>query len=104
VVISTSSLKKITEVKLWVDGNEVKRWDERPFEGSFNMSTGPHTLKVRAVDKDGASNEREIRIGVNVPWDWSPSPIPTMTPTASPTLIPSLIPSIIPTITGVGLT
>jgi 1A family penicillin-binding protein len=104
VVISTSSLKKITEVKLWVDGNEVKRWDERPFEGNFNMSTGPHTLKVRAVDKDGVSNEREIRIGVNVPWDWSPSPIPTMTPKPSPTLIPSLIPSIIPTITGVGLT
>ncbi|KKQ31872.1 MAG: Penicillin-binding protein, 1A family [Candidatus Shapirobacteria bacterium GW2011_GWF2_37_20] len=103
VKISTSSLKKITEVKLWVDGSEVKTWNERPFEGNFNMSTGPHTLKVRAVDKDGASNEREIRIGVNVAWDWSPSPTPTITPIPSPVLIPTLFlsptPIISPTVT-----
>lgn len=104
IKISTSSLKKIVEVKLWVDGSEVKRWGERPFEGSFNMSNGPHSLKIRAVDKDGASNEREIHIGVNVPWDWSPSPTPTMTPiptlTLIPTLIPTLFPSISPIVTG----
>ncbi|HBP50970.1 TPA: hypothetical protein DD455_01380 [Candidatus Shapirobacteria bacterium] len=96
-------MKKITEVKLWVDGSEVKTWNERPFEGNFNMSTGPHTLKVRAVDKDGASNEREIRIGVNVAWDWSPSPTPTITPIPSPVLIPTLFlsptPIISPTVT-----
>jgi len=104
VKISTSSLKKITEVKLWIDGSEVKTWNERPFEGSFNMSTGPHTLKVKATDKDGASNERQIQIGVNVPWDWSPSPTPTMTPipTLTPILIPTSIPTAIPT--GIGLT
>jgi len=99
-------------VKLWVDGTEIKTWNERPFEGSFNMSTGPHTLKVRAMDINGASNERQIQIGVNVPWDWSPSPTPTITPTPSPTtlptiipsLVPSLVPTLTPTITGVGLT
>lgn len=102
VKVNTSSLKKIVEVKLWVDGSEVKKWDERPFEGSFNLSNGTHSLKVRAVDKDGASSEREIHIGVNVPWDWSPSPTPTITPI--PTLVPTLIPTVVPTITGVGLT
>ena len=108
VKISTTSLKKITEVKLWVDNNEVKKWTERPFEGIFNLANGPHRLKIRAVDKDGASGEKEIQIGVNVPWDWSPSPTPTITPTLAPTLAPTqtptLIPSLVPTITGIGLT
>lgn len=112
VKINISSLKKITEVKLWIDNEEVKKWTERPFEGIFNLGDGPHRLKVRAVDKDGASGEREIQIGVNVPWDWSPSPTPTMTPILSPTKIPTSIPILIPTlllspvptITGVGLT
>ena len=102
IKIGTSSLKKITEVKLWVDGSEVKTWNERPFEGVFNLSDGPHTLKARATDKDGASNEREIKIGVNVDWDWSPSPTPTMTPVPTPTLIPSVTPKLSPT--GVGTT
>ena len=99
IKINTSSLKKITEVKLWVDGSEVKTWNERPFEGTFNMSTGTHTLKVRATDKDGASNESEIKIGVNQAWDWSPSPTPApVTPTqVPPTITPILSP------TGIGL-
>lgn len=101
IKISTSSLKKITEVKLWVDGSEVKSWNERPFEGNFNMSTGPHTLKVRATDITGSSDEREIHIGVNVPWDWSPSPTPTLTPIPSPTLIPTLFPTLIPSISPI---
>lgn len=100
VKISTSSLKKITEVKLWVDGSERMTWNERPFETNLNLDNGPHTLKVRAVDKDGSSDEKEIRIGVSVPWDWSPSPTPTMTPIPSPTIFPTTIPSV----TGIGLT
>lgn len=91
IKINTSSLKKITEVKLWVDGSEVKSWSERPFEGTFNLSDGPHVLKAKATDKDGNSAEKEIRIGTNVSWDWSPSPTPTpITPTpVPPTAAPS---------------
>lgn len=94
VKINTSSLKKITEVKLWVDGNESKVWTERPFEGSLNLNDGKHILRVRATDKDGTYDETEIKIGVNVPWDWSPSPTPTMTPILTPA----------PVVTGVGIT
>jgi len=99
VKISTSSIKKITEAKLWVDGNEVKSWSERPFETELNMTNGPHTLKTRVVDKDGASAEKEIKIGVNVAWDWSPSPTPTITPIPT-VILPSTTPivSIAPTI------
>jgi len=80
VKLSTSSLKKITEVKLWVNGAEQKTWSDRPFETSLNLTDGLYTLKVRVTDKDGANNEREIKIGVNKPWDWTPSPTPTLVP------------------------
>ena len=103
VKISTSSVKKIVEAKLWVDGNEVKSWTERPFETEIKMNDGPHVLKTRIQDKDGASAEKEIRIGVNVAWDWAPSPTPTMTPipTLVPTLEPTLVPTLIPSVTVV---
>lgn len=91
VVVNTTSLNKITEVKLWVDGTEVKTWNERPFETTIHLNDGSHTLKARAQDKDGANGEREIKIGVKVAWDWSPSP--TAVP-VTPTLIPTLLPTI----------
>ena len=90
IKISTSSLKKINEVKLWVNGVEQKTWTERPFETNLNLSDGLYTLKTRATDKDGASNEQEIKIGVNKPWDFVPSPTlapPTEVPVV--TVVPS---------------
>jgi len=84
VRVTATSTKKIIEVKMWVDGVERKTWTEKPYETSINdLSDGPHTLKFRATDKDGNSQEREARIGVNTAWDWSP------TPTLAPTLIPT---------------
>jgi len=85
VKITTTSLVKITEVKLWVDGDEKKTWTERPFEMSLTLDDGPHVIKVKATDRDGNSQERESKIGVNTSWDWSPSPTPTVTPTLTPT-------------------
>ena len=91
IKINTNSLKKIVEVKLWIDGVERKTWDERPFEITINdLTDGPHTLKVKATDKDGNSQERETKIGVNTAWNATP------TPTASPIIIPTGV--IIPTI------
>lgn len=84
IKISTHSLKKIIEVKLWIDGAENKTWNESPYETSLTLSNGPHTIKVKATDKDGNSEEREAQIGVNTPWNVTPTPtsIPvTITPT-----------------------
>jgi 1A family penicillin-binding protein len=95
VKINTTSLKKITEVKLWIDGIERKTWNERPFEMTINdLTDGPHVLKAKATDKDGNSQEKEIKIGVNTAWNATP------TPTASPTIAPTIAPTatIIPTI------
>jgi len=88
VRITTNSVMKITEVKLWVDGAEKKVWTERPFEMSLSLSDGPHTLKVRAVDRDGNSQEREAKIGVNTAWNMTPTPTPSPTVPITPTTNP----------------
>ncbi|MFA6361399.1 MAG: penicillin-binding transpeptidase domain-containing protein, partial [Candidatus Shapirobacteria bacterium] len=85
VRLNTNSIKKIVEVKLWVDGVENKTWTERPFEMSLTLTDGPHVIKVKATDKDGNSQEREASIGVNTPWNVTPTPIVTITLTVTPT-------------------
>lgn len=96
VKINTGSLKKIVEVQLWANGVEKKYWSERPFEANIQLDDGLYKLKVRAVDKDGGSAEKEISIGVNKPWDWAPSPTPTLTPLPTPTAVPTIV---VPTVT-----
>ncbi len=97
IKINTTSLKKIVEVKVWIDGNEKKIWNERPYEMSMSLSDGVHKIKASVKDKDGNTAEREAQFGVNVPWNWSPSPTsePTKVPTntVAPTSAPSLTPT-----------
>lgn len=88
VKINTQSLVKITEAKLWVNGEEKKTWNERPFETSLNLSDGTYTLKVRATDKDNHNAESEVKIGVNVPWNYSPTPTVLPTPTS---VVPTIV-------------
>lgn len=72
--VTTTSTKKITEVKMWVDGVERKTWTEKPYETSINdLSDGSHVLKFKATDKDGNSTEKESRIGINTAWDYIPT-------------------------------
>jgi len=99
VKIGTNSIRKIVEAKLWVNGNDQQTWQEKPFETSLNLADGLYTLKTKVTDKDGNTAEREIKIGVNKPWDWSPSPTPTNTPVPTSTPIPTITPTVIPTVT-----
>jgi hypothetical protein len=80
-----------------------KVWTERPFEANINLSDGTYSLKAFVTDIDGATFDREIKIGVNKPWDWTPSPTPTMVPTLGPTIAPTptsvtIAPTIVPTV------
>lgn len=110
VKVHTSSLKKIVEVKMWVDDEEKKVWTEKPYETKLNLEDGLYTIKVKAVDKDGNSAYADVKIGVNLPWDWKPSPVPTITP-IPPTVVPTVVltptqvvtPTLIPTAGGTTL-
>jgi membrane peptidoglycan carboxypeptidase len=95
VRIKTVSLKRIVEVKLWVDGVERKTWNEKPYEMSLTLTDGPHTIKVKATDKDGSSTEREAKVGVNTPWNGI-QPTATLAPTATP--LPQATATTVPTV------
>jgi len=92
VKINTNSTMKITEVKLWVDGVEKKTWTERPFEMSLNLTDGPHTIKAKATDRDGNSQERESIFGVNTAWDVTPTSAVTPTSVVTSTITPTVTP------------
>jgi len=91
VRLDTSSLVKVEEAKLWVNGSEKKHWTEKPFEVRLNLADGKYTLKAWVKDKDGNTAEREIKIGVNMAWDYQPSPTPTMTPVPTINIIPTIL-------------
>jgi len=84
VKVTTASNKKVTEVKMWIDGVEKKIWTEKPYETSISgLSNGPHKIKFKATDKDGNTVEKETRIGVNTPWDKIPTPTVASTGTTT---------------------
>ncbi len=99
VKLRTSSVNKIEEAKLWVNGEERKTWKDRPFETELNLNNGKYTLRAWVKDKEGNEASREIKIGVNMDWNFQPSPTPMPTAIPSPTIIlsPSIVPSIVPT-------
>jgi len=96
----SESVKKVVEAKLFVDGEEVKSWSEKPFEVDLSLEDGVYELHVEAKDEDGNVGGGEIRIGVNKAWDWEPSPTPTVTPEVTNTPIPTLTPTVTPTPTN----
>ncbi len=89
VAIEPISVNEITKVNLYVNG-ELKYSLNSPYGVDLTLSEGKYTLKAEAQDSRGNTASQEIRIGVNLPWDWSPSPTPV--PTAIPTVVLSPVP------------
>ncbi len=87
VKIKTSSVNKITEVRVWANGSEKLNFSEKPFEGKITLADGTYTLKVEAKDKNGNFDSEEIKIGVNMPWS---GPLPTATPMIGITIAPTI--------------
>jgi membrane carboxypeptidase/penicillin-binding protein len=98
VKLRTSSVNKIEEAKLWVNGEERKTWKDRPFETELNLSNGKYTLRAWVKDKEGNEASREIKIGVNMDWNYqpSPTPMPTLVPSPTPILNPTINPILTP--------
>lgn len=84
------SSNRIEKVEFIVDEVVKDETSSRPYEKVFNLTNGPHAIKIKARDDKGNQSEAEVRIGVNVPWDWQPSPTPTIaSPTPTPTITPT---------------
>ncbi|OGM25179.1 hypothetical protein A3D00_04340 [Candidatus Woesebacteria bacterium RIFCSPHIGHO2_02_FULL_38_9] len=89
IKINPDSTNDIVQLNLEIDGGLVKTFNSPPFEYSANLSDGVHKLGAKAVDSKNNQSDRIITIGVNVPWDYTPSPTPTIIPSPTPTIIPS---------------
>lgn len=76
----------IAKVEFWADGKLLSSFSQPPFEDTANLSKGPHEIKVKARDDQGHEAESSIKIGVQVPWDWSPSPTPGLMLSITPAL------------------
>jgi hypothetical protein len=78
--IPSSNVKNI---EIFVDGASRANFTSGPYEVTVYMENGTHTIKAVFEEQNGKKTEREIKIGVNVPWDYAPSVSPTIIPTIS---------------------
>jgi 1A family penicillin-binding protein len=76
VKVKADSTVDIVQIELEVDGTKVRTFTGPPFEHPVNLDDGIHTFRAKAKDSDGNESDRVITIGVNVLWDYSPTPTP----------------------------
>lgn len=76
-----ASLDRIKNIKIYVNGGEVKSLDGHRDEvnETINLSDGTYELKIVAQNEKDKSGDATVKIGVNKPWD-SASPTPSSTP------------------------
>ena len=92
VQIKTTTLYPLKNVKIFVNGNEVKNFNEDKQDFTISLSDlsiqsdGVYELKVRSTNEKDKSGESMIKFGLNKAWDYSePTSAPTSSPTPSPT-------------------
>lgn len=85
VKIAADSTNDIKEIELEVDSVKIRTFTGPPYEHEVDLSDGVHTLRAKARDSQGNESNRVITIGVNVAWDYTPSPTPSPLPTPTPT-------------------
>jgi len=96
VRFKTVTLSPLKNVKIWVNGNEKKSFndDKQDFEISLSdldiKDDGVYEIKVRSTNQKDKSGESSITFGLNKPWDYK---IPTAVPTAAPTAAASSTPT-----------
>lgn len=79
------SIAKIKNIKIKINGNEVKSLDGdiKEINEPINLADGIYELQIIATNEKDKQGESTIKFGVNKPWDYVPSP--TLNPTISPT-------------------
>jgi len=82
-------VNEIVKVSIYVSGELKKELTSPPYEVQLTLPDSAYTIKAIVRDSKGNEGSQETRIGVNVPWNWTPSPTPTPTLIPTPTLTPS---------------
>ena len=83
------SMEKIKTVKIYINGDEVKSWneDKKEVDETINRPDGTYEIVVKAWNEKDKNGESSIKIGVKKEWDYQ---VPTTAPTVTPA--PSLTP------------
>ncbi|MBI2029415.1 penicillin-binding protein [Candidatus Gottesmanbacteria bacterium] len=68
------SLNGISKLEIEIDGGLKKTVNGDSINEVFNMTTGPHTVKITAFDNQGNNGSREVKIGVKSDWQTTPTP------------------------------
>lgn len=83
--VDPRSTTEIVQVEIELDGIKQGTLASVPWRMTLsNVSTGTHIIRAKARDKNGKEADRLIKIGVNVPWDYSATPSPSPSPTPAP--------------------
>lgn len=77
IEINASSTKNISEVQLDIDGERVRTFTSLPYRQDVELDDGVHEISAKARDTEGNESDRKITVGVNVEWDYSPTPTST---------------------------
>lgn len=96
VKIEPVLVNEVAKVSIYVNGELKKELTSTPYELELTLPDGTYTIKAIVRDSKGNEGSQEVRIGVNVSWNWAPSPTPTPTLIPTPTLTPTITPSITP--------
>ena len=74
--VKADSTADIVKVDFYKDGagNPFNTFNSPPYRSDLNLADGVHTLRAVAKDSNGRESERIITIGVNGPWNPSPTP------------------------------
>lgn len=78
-----TSIAKIKNVKIKINGSEVKSidGDHSEIDETINLIDGAYELQVVVTNEKDKQGESTIKFGVNKPWDYV---TPTLTPTPTP--------------------
>ena len=81
-----SSGAKIKNVKIYANGEEKKNLDgdRSDIDETINLADGTYEIKVVVKNEKDKQGEATVKIGVNKPWNESPTTTPTPSPTPTP--------------------
>lgn len=70
------SLAEVTKTEIFINGNKIKELDgnREDLAESVNLSDGVYEIKVIVRNEKDKTSDSVVKIGVNKPWDVTPTP------------------------------